>query len=128
MVLEQILKNYNKKYEKNSSVLKYIFVDVCKIDQSKYYLLGSFVLREHRKINDLDINLDKDEFMKDPKVDYSNNNFSLSKLKTKKGLTYDNNGHHFFNVTIIIKMEKPMNRAKDQKDIQLIKSLYKLSL
>lgn len=85
-------------------------------------------MREHRKINDLDINLDKDEFMKDPKVDYSNNNFSLSKLKTKKGLTYDNNGHHFFNVTIIIKMEKPMNRAKDQKDIQLIKSLYKLSL
>ena len=50
------------KYEKLSSVLKYIFIDVCKIDQSKYYLLGSFALREHRKINDLDINLDKDEF------------------------------------------------------------------
>ena len=50
------------KYEKLSSVLKYIFIDVCKIDQSKYYLLGSFPLREYRKINDLDINLDKDEF------------------------------------------------------------------
>ena len=53
-----------KKYEKLSSILKYIFVSICKIDQSKYYILGSFAIREHRKIEDLDINLDKDEFMK----------------------------------------------------------------
>ena len=60
-------------------------------------------MREHRKINDLDINLDKDEFMKGPKVDYSNNNFSLSKLKTKKGLTYDNNEHHFLTLPSLLK-------------------------
>jgi hypothetical protein len=80
-------------------------------------------LREHIKINDWDINLDKDEFMKlyntltgedendfsikafmkDPKVDYSNNNFSLSKLKTKKSLTYDNNGHHFLTLPSLLK-------------------------
>lgn len=53
-----------KKYEKLASILKYVFVDVCKIDQDKYFILGSFGIREHRLINDLDINIDKDEFMK----------------------------------------------------------------
>ena len=53
-----------KKYEKLSSILKYIFVDICGIDQTKYYLLGSFAIRKYRNINDLDINLDRDEFMK----------------------------------------------------------------
>ena len=53
-----------KKHEKLSSILKYVFVEICQIDQTKYYLLGSFAIREHRAINDLDINLDKDEFMK----------------------------------------------------------------
>jgi hypothetical protein len=52
------------KYEKLSSILKYIFVDVCKIDQDKYFILGSFAIREHRLINDLDINIDTSEFMK----------------------------------------------------------------
>ena len=52
------------KHEKLSRILKYIFIDVCKISPEKYYILGSFAIREHRKINDLDINLDKNEFMK----------------------------------------------------------------
>ena len=99
------------KYEKLSSVLKYIFIDVCKIDQSKYYLLGSFALREHRKINDLDINLDKDEFsieafMKNPTTGYPNSNFSLSKLKAKKGLTQDKNGHQFMTLPSLLKQKK----------------------
>lgn len=163
------------KYEKLSSILKYIFVDVCNIDQSKYYLLGSFALREHRNINDIDINLHKDEFMKlekavdkgfgrlefyngqirwildltklynkltgekeddfsieafmkEPNVGYPNSNFSLSKLIAKKGLTYDKNGHQFLTLPSLLKWKKTMNRAKDQKDIQLIKTLYKPSL
>jgi len=53
-----------KKHEKLSKILKYIFVDVCKINQKKYYILGSYGLRNSRKINDLDINIDEDEFMK----------------------------------------------------------------
>ena len=53
-----------KKHEKLSSLLCYIFVKVCKIDQRKYYILGSYALRKNRNINDLDINLDADEFMK----------------------------------------------------------------
>lgn len=57
------LKSLNK-HEKLSRILKYIFVDICNMDQKKYYILGSYALRNERKINDLDINVDKDEFMK----------------------------------------------------------------
>lgn len=53
-----------KKYDKLSNILKYIFIDLCKINPKKYYILGSFSIRKHRTINDLDINLDQDEFMK----------------------------------------------------------------
>jgi hypothetical protein len=53
-----------KKYEKLSAILKYIFGDVCGIKQNKYYILGSYAIREHRTINDLDINLDNNEFLK----------------------------------------------------------------
>ena len=164
-----------EKYQKLSSILKYIFVDICNIDQRKYYLLGSFALREHRTINDIDINLDKDEFMKlekatgkglgriefyngqirwnldltklynsitgkkerdfsieafmkDPREGYPNSNFSLSKLLGKKALDVDPNGHQFLGLTALLKWKKTMNRAKDQADIKLIKSLYKPSL
>lgn len=64
-IIESILINKDlKKHEKLSAILKYIFVDICHIDQNKYYLLGSYAIREHRKINDLDINLDFEEFCK----------------------------------------------------------------
>ena len=60
----EIIQSDLKKYEKLSNILKYIFVDIAEIDQSKYYLLGSYAIREHRQINDLDINLDYNEFFK----------------------------------------------------------------
>jgi len=67
--IEDIIKNKNlKKFEKLSNILKYIFVDVAEIDQNKYYILGSFAIRNHRTINDLDINLDETEFLKLEKV------------------------------------------------------------
>lgn len=161
-----------EKYEKLSSILKYIFIDICKIDPKKYYILGSFAIREHRKINDLDINLDKDEFMKlekatekgfgriefynnqirwifdltkeynkltsskekdfsieafmkDPKVGFPNNKFSLSSLIKNKGLAKDKNNHQHFNLKSLLKWKKTMNREKDQEDIILIKKLIK---
>ena len=161
-----------KKYQKLSNILKYIFVDICKINQNKYYILGSFSIREHRKINDLDINIDKDEFMKlsvavekgfgkiefyngqirwfydltkeynkltsskekdfsveafmkDPKIGYPNNKFSLSYLKKNKGFSRDKNKHQFFNLHSLLKWKKTMNREKDKPDILLIKSLLK---
>ena len=52
------------KHEKLAKILHYVFVKTCEIQQSKYFILGSYALREHRTINDLDINLDSKEFMK----------------------------------------------------------------
>ena len=59
-----IIKSNSEKYQKLSDILKYLFVDIAQIDQSKYFLLGSFAIRTHREINDLDINLDYIEFFK----------------------------------------------------------------
>ena len=61
--IEDIIKSKMENYEKLSAILKYLFVDIAKISQDNYYLLDSFGLREHRKISDLDINLDYDEFL-----------------------------------------------------------------
>ena len=169
--IESILSSKKlKKYEKLSNILKYIFVSICKIDQTKYYILGSFAIREHRKIEDLDINLDKDEFMKlelavkkgfghiefyngqirwfcdltkeynkmtnskekdfsieafmkDPKIGYPNNKFSLSYLKKIKGFQIDKNKHQFFSLPSLLRWKQTMGRAKDQSDIKLIKQL-----
>jgi len=63
--IENIISNTKLvKYQKLSAILKYLFVDISKISQDKYYLIGSFALREHRNISDLDIILDYDEFLK----------------------------------------------------------------
>ena len=58
------MKSKAKKHVKLAKILKYIFVDICKIDQTKYYILGSYAIREKRNINDLDINLEFIEFLK----------------------------------------------------------------
>lgn len=63
--IEKIIVNKKlKKHEKLSSILKYLFVDIAKISQDKYFILGSFSIREYRQISDLDINLDDKEFYK----------------------------------------------------------------
>ena len=63
--IEKIILNKKlKKHEKLSSILRYLFVDIAKISQDKYYILGSFSIREYRQISDLDINLDLNEFYK----------------------------------------------------------------
>lgn len=159
-----------KKYEKLSNILKYIFINICKIDPAKYYILGSFSIRKYREINDLDINIDKDEFiklekavekgfshiefyngqirwifdltkeynkltspkekdfsteafMKDPKVGYPNNAFSLSSVKKNKGFNKDKNKHQFFSLKYLLKWKRAMNRDKDKSDIELIEEL-----
>ena len=169
-IKKTILSKRLKKYEKLSNILKYIFIDVCKINPKKYFILGSFSIRKHRKINDLDINLDKDEFMKlelavkkgfghiefyngqirwfcdltkeynkltnskekdfsieafmkDPKIGYPNNKFSLSYLKKIKGFQIDKNNHQFFSLPSLLRWKQTMGRAKDQSDIKLIKQL-----
>lgn len=65
-----IIKSKDTKYQKLSNILKLLFVDIAGIDQNKYYILGSFAIREYRTIGDLDINLDENEFLKLAKIPY----------------------------------------------------------
>jgi hypothetical protein len=59
-----ILNKKLKKHAKLSKILKYLFIDIANINQEKYYILGSYSLRDYRTINDLDINVDYNEFFK----------------------------------------------------------------
>jgi len=63
-----ILDNNLKKYQKYSKILKYLFVDIANINQNKYFIGGSFCIREYKQINDLDIYVDKNKFFKLEKV------------------------------------------------------------
>jgi hypothetical protein len=38
--IESIITGKLKKYEKLSAILKYLFVDIAKISQNNYYILG----------------------------------------------------------------------------------------
>lgn len=53
--------NLNSKAEKLSDILRHI-VDICKIDQKKYCIIGSYAIRLQREINDLDIIMESGEF------------------------------------------------------------------
>ena len=53
-----------EKHEKLAAILRYLFVELAGVSQTKYYILGSYAIREHRTISDLDINMDHDEFFK----------------------------------------------------------------
>src|SRR6185312_12668528 len=63
-VIRSIITGNTEKYQKLSDILKYLFVDIAGISQNKYYILGSYAIRQYRTINDLDINLDDQEFLK----------------------------------------------------------------
>lgn len=174
--IHQIIKGKKKKEDKLSQILKLI-VDHANIDQDKYYLLGSYAIRKHRTINDLDINMEKLEwdklraafptpndknfpwktewygdqwrwfieltpyyrkhvdknekdfsiemFRKEKTSGFPDNTFSLSYLRRNKGLDRDKNGHQHFKLKTLLRWKKTMNREKDQKDIELIKSIMK---
>ena len=63
--IEKIILNKKlNKHQKLSNILKYIFVDICKINQTKYMIIASYGLREYRHINDIDMNMDSNEFLK----------------------------------------------------------------
>ena len=63
-IIIKIIKSKTEKYQKLSDILKYLFIDIAGINQTKYFLLGSFAIREYRQISDLDINIDYNEFYK----------------------------------------------------------------
>lgn len=56
-----------KKHEKLALILQ-IIIEYTQIKQNSYFILGSYALRELRTINDLDINMDYDEFKKLEKI------------------------------------------------------------
>ena len=63
-----ILDNNLKKYQKYSKILKYLFIDIANINQNKYFIGGSFCIREYKQINDLDIYIQKNKFIKLQKI------------------------------------------------------------
>ena len=62
-VIYEFITSNDDKYNKLAGILNYI-VSICDISKSKYFILGSFALRKHRTISDLDINMEEDEWKK----------------------------------------------------------------
>lgn len=54
--IDRIIKDDDTKYQKLSNILK-LLVDFCKINKKSYMIIGSYCIREHREINDLDMNM-----------------------------------------------------------------------
>ncbi len=85
--ISKIIKSIDlNKHEKLASILQSI-MNYCDIDNSLYFILGSYALREHRIISDLDINMDYDEFEK------------LQKLQFGKVELYNNQTRWFYDLT-----------------------------
>jgi hypothetical protein len=55
------------KCEKLSDILK-IVIDLCGINNNKYMIIASYGIRFYRPINDLDMNMESDEWMKLQKI------------------------------------------------------------
>lgn len=61
-----IIHSDDSKHNKLARILKFI-VNSYGIDQADYYILGSYALREHRSISDLDVNMNSSAFDKLPR-------------------------------------------------------------
>jgi hypothetical protein len=85
-----IIKSDLSKQDKLSAILKYLFIDIAKINQKKYCIIGSYSIRNYRTISDLDVNLNHDEFFK-LKILTDN---SLGKIEI-----YNNQIRWYFNMT-----------------------------
>ena len=58
-----IYDEYLTKYQKLSDILK-IIIDYCDIDNNKYMIIASYGIRFYRQINDLDMNMESNEWIK----------------------------------------------------------------
>jgi predicted nucleotidyltransferase len=61
--IKDIIGNLNTKEEKLSDILR-VLVDYCKINQTKYCIIGSYAIRSKREINDLDVIMEESEWEK----------------------------------------------------------------
>jgi hypothetical protein len=136
-----------------SKFLRTKIIEPCGILQSKYVVIGSFALRKHRDITDLDICMNPVEFEKLRSLEFGEialyNNQTrwfyqdeqveieiFSKLDTEgypdekfsllglQGrLDIDENGHQFLSLEALLDWKRKMGRQKDQADIELLESL-----
>ena len=67
-------------------------------------------LQQHNSPRETDFSVEA--FTKDPKLGFPDNRFLLSRLRNNGGFVIDNNGHQFFTLENLLKMEKTMNRPK----------------
>lgn len=131
-IVIHIIESNDNKHDKLARILEYV-VDLCKIDQQKYIIIGSYYLRNKREINDLDIIMDLEAHLGTHVADFSieifqkysnegfpNPDFSLSTLIKNNGLDIDDFGHQHFNRETLLAWKKVMNRPKDQDDIKLL--------
>jgi hypothetical protein len=89
--IKYIITSKLRKHEKLSTILKYLFIDLAQIDQTKYFIFGSYRLREHREIGDLDIMIDEKEFMKLEKLNIGKLDFYNGDIRWKYDMTADYN-------------------------------------
>ena len=61
--INAVINNLTNKEEKLSDILRLI-VDYCKIDKTKYCIIGSYAIRSKRTINDLDVIMETSEWNK----------------------------------------------------------------
>lgn len=64
--LTSIIEGLGTVHQKLAMILYWV-VNLCNIDQSKYYIIGSYAIREHRVISDLDCIMNPSEFDKLPR-------------------------------------------------------------
>lgn len=62
-----IITSNESKHAKLARIL-HLIVNMCNIDPSNYFILGSYAIRQYRLINDLDVNMDYNEFIKLEKI------------------------------------------------------------
>jgi len=111
--MDSIIKIIKSKEDKNvklSKILK-VIINNCNINNDKYFLLGSYAIRKHREINDLDINMDRNEFIKLSKAPYGKLEFYNGQIRwffdlTKKYNKYTKSNVDDFSIEIFQKNKK----------------------
>lgn len=93
MNFKEIIQSNTTKHDKLAQILKSI-VDSCGIKPYSYFILGSYAIREQREINDLDLNMDSEEFHKLEKCTQTDKNNKISKIEE-----YNNQIRWFFDLT-----------------------------
>jgi hypothetical protein len=80
----QIINSNQKKHDKLIKILEIIFQDA-KINKKTHFIMGSYALRESREINDLDVVMEPDQFIKLEQLDYG----QVTDFEGRKKFSFD---------------------------------------